>query len=83
LSHELIIIHCDSHGAIHLAKNQIYHERTKHINGMYHLILDIMSKDVVLVKNIDIVENPANMLRKPISAIKFKHCLNLIDSCST
>jgi L-arabinose isomerase len=50
---------------------------------MYHLILDIMSKDVVLVKNIDIVENPANMLTKPISTIKFKHCLDLIGSCNT
>ena len=29
---------CDSQSSIHLAKNQVYHARTKHINFRYHFV---------------------------------------------
>jgi len=29
-------VHCDSQSAIHLAKDHIYHKRTKHIDVKYH-----------------------------------------------
>ncbi|KAF3626835.1 putative ribonuclease H protein-like [Capsicum annuum] len=34
-----IIIFCDSQSAIHLTKDQMYHERAKHIDIKYHFIL--------------------------------------------
>ena len=33
-----MVLHCDSQSAIHLAKNQVYHARTKHIAVRYHKI---------------------------------------------
>ena len=30
------IVHCDSHSAIDLSKNTMYHERVKHIDVRYH-----------------------------------------------
>ena len=33
-----MVLHCDSQSAIHLAKNQVYHARTKHIVVQYHKI---------------------------------------------
>jgi len=29
-------VHCDSQSAIHLAKDHMYHKRTKHIDVRYH-----------------------------------------------
>ena len=73
-----IDILCDSQSAIHLTKDQMFHERTKHIDIKYHFVRDIISRGDILVKKISTHENPADMLTKPLPRIKFKHCLNLI-----
>lgn len=33
-----LIVLCDSQSAIHLAKNPVYHTRTKHIETKYHFV---------------------------------------------
>ena len=38
LHQEGTIIFCDSQNAIHLTKNQMYHERTKHIDVRYYFV---------------------------------------------
>ncbi|CAA7023986.1 unnamed protein product [Microthlaspi erraticum] len=40
-------IHCDSQSALALAKNSVYHERTKHIATKYHFIRDIVAEGTV------------------------------------
>ena len=40
---------CDSQRTIHLAKNQVYHARTKHIDGRYHFMGEIIEEGGVLV----------------------------------
>ena len=64
--------------AIHLIKNQIYHERTKHIDVRLHFIRDEVSKGAVLVTTIHIDINPANTLTKVVPTAKFKFCVNLM-----
>ena len=83
LSQELIVIYCDSQSAIHLTKNQMYHERTKHIDVRYHFIREIIAQGDLLVKKIGTVDNPADMMTKSIPAVKFKHCLDLVGVRST
>jgi len=36
--HHSVRIHCDSYSAIHLAKDHMYHKRTKHIDVRSHKI---------------------------------------------
>lgn len=36
-------VFCDSWSTIHLTKNQMYHDHTKHIDLRYHFIQDIIS----------------------------------------
>ncbi|KAK3011604.1 hypothetical protein RJ639_011011 [Escallonia herrerae] len=72
LKHESSTVYCDSQSAIHLTKNQMFHERTKHID-------DVVSQGTVMVEKISTNENPADMMTKHILEIKFKHCLDLIS----
>ena len=74
-----IKVHCDSQSAIHLAKNQVYHARTKHIDVRYHFVREILEEGGVIIQKIRTTENPADMMTKVVTAVKFKHCLDLIN----
>lgn len=36
-------VHCDSQSAIQLAKNQVYHARTKHVDVQYHFGQEVLT----------------------------------------
>ena len=38
-----IVVHCDSRSAIHLSKDQMFRERTKHIDVKYHFICEVIA----------------------------------------
>ena len=81
LKQDITVVYCDSQSAIHLSKNQMYHERTKHIDVRYHFLRKIISQGAIIVKKIGNSDNPADMLTKPISISKFKHYLDIIGVC--
>ena len=74
-------LHCDSQSAIYLAKHQIYHARTKHIDVRFHKIRELIVTGEIILEKIDTSENAADMLTKPVPTNKFKHCLDLISVC--
>ena len=76
---EKVIVYCDNQSTIHLTKNQMYHERTKHIDIKLHYIRDVVSQGKVSVEKIHTDDNPVDMITKPVSGIKFDKCLNLIN----
>ena len=82
LVHDVTIVHYDSQSAIHLTRDQMFHERTKYIDVRYHFIRDIISQDDVTVTKIGTANNPANMLTKSLPIVKFKYCSDLIGVCS-
>ena len=59
----------------------MYHERTKNIDVSYHFFREVMTQDIVTVKTIATTENSVDMFTKPLSVLKFKHCLDLIGAC--
>ena len=71
---------CDSQSAIHLVKNKVYHARTKHNDVRYHFVREIIEEGGVLVQNIKTDDNPADILTKVVTTIKFNHCLDLINT---
>ena len=77
-----MVLHCDSQSAIHLAKNQVYHARTKHIAMQYHKIREWFSSSDISLSKILTSENASGMLTKLVPTNKFKHCLDLIGVCS-
>ena len=78
LKQDITVVYCDSQSAIHLSRNQLYHERTKHIDVRYHFLREIILQGANIVKKIGTSDNPADLLMKPISVSKFKHCLSII-----
>ncbi|KAH7852964.1 hypothetical protein Vadar_031538 [Vaccinium darrowii] len=76
---EHVTVYCDSQSAIHLAKNQVHHSRTKHIDVRFHFIREVIEDGEVLLEKIGTVDNPADMLTKVVTGVKFKHCLDLIN----
>ena len=57
-----------------MAKNQVYHARTKHINVRFHFIREILDELDIELKKIHTKENPANMHIKVVSGVKFTYC---------
>ena len=72
-------LHCDSQSAIYLAKNQVYHARTKHIDVRFHKIKKLITFGQILLQKIHTSENAADILTKPVTSDKFKHCLDLLN----
>ncbi|KAK4400677.1 Retrovirus-related Pol polyprotein from transposon TNT 1-94 [Sesamum angolense] len=42
-------LHCESQSAIYLAKNQVYHARTKHIDVRYHKIRELIASGEIIL----------------------------------
>ena len=75
-------IGCDNNGAISLAKNQVFHERSKHIDVRLHFVREEIENGRVKVFKIHTSENPTDMLTKPLSKEKFDLCMQLVGLCS-
>ncbi|KAG8500185.1 hypothetical protein CXB51_004397 [Gossypium anomalum] len=75
---QISTIFCDSQSAIFLTKDQMFHERTKHIDVRYHFIRDIIARGDIVVSKISTHENPADMMTKSLPITKFEHCLDLV-----
>jgi len=54
-------INCDSMSAIYLAKNHVYHARTKHIDIRFHFVWEIFNESDIELLKIHTKENPADM----------------------
>lgn len=75
-----VTIHDDSQSVIHLTKHQMFYERSKHIDIKLHFVKDVIESGLIKVKKTPKKENLTYMLTKPLPAMKFKHCMNLVNS---
>ena len=78
---EAVSIGCDNQSALSLAKHQVYHEKSKHIDVRLHFIREEIEKGKVKVFKVHTSENPADMLTKPLSKEKFQLCMRMMNLC--
>ncbi|PHT38008.1 hypothetical protein CQW23_21581 [Capsicum baccatum] len=64
--------------AIFLMKDQIFHERTKHIDVRYHFVHEIIARCDIVVRKFSNHDNLANMITKTLPSAKFEHCLDFV-----
>ncbi|XP_031263525.1 secreted RxLR effector protein 161-like [Pistacia vera] len=72
-------IYSDSQSAIHLSKNHVYHDRTKHVDVRFHFVRDLVAQGLIILKKVLTEDNPADMGTKIVTVAKFKHCLNQLS----
>ncbi|KAG8481224.1 hypothetical protein CXB51_025964 [Gossypium anomalum] len=75
---QISTVFCDSQSAIFLTKDQMFYERTKHIDVRYHFVRNIIARGDIVVSKISTHENPADMMTKSLPITKFEHCLDLV-----
>ena len=51
------VVFSDSQSALHLCKNLVFHEKTKHVNVRYHFIMEKMAEGEVEVEKISTNDN--------------------------
>ncbi len=68
-------LYTDNNGALLLAKNPVFHERTKHIAVKYHYIRDLISQGIIDLIYIPTKENKSDGFTKPLEKTKFKEFL--------
>ncbi|GJR61822.1 retrovirus-related pol polyprotein from transposon TNT 1-94 [Tanacetum coccineum] len=73
-----VAVNCDNQGAIHLSRNHVFHERTKHINVRYHFIREVLEAKTVKVLKVGTEHNVADALTKVVPGRKLQHCLELL-----
>ncbi|GJV41329.1 hypothetical protein Tco_1419769, partial [Tanacetum coccineum] len=74
-----VAVNCDNQGAIHLSRNHVFHERTKHINVRYHFFREVLEAKTIEVLKVGIEHNVADALTKVVPGHKLQHCLELLS----
>lgn len=69
---EKTLIRVDNKSAIALAKNPVFHRRSKHIQKRFHFIRECVERDHIDVEHVPGTEQKADILTKALAKIKFK-----------
>ena len=69
---EMSILHSDSHSAIFLAKNSVFHSKSKHIQTKYHFIRYLIEDKLIILEKIYGSKNPADMLTKGVTSYEYR-----------
>jgi hypothetical protein len=64
------VLYVDNQGSIALAKNPVYHARTKHIDVQHHFIRNLVEERVIDLVYVHTSENVADVLTKPLAKAK-------------
>ncbi|RYA67734.1 hypothetical protein DD598_27140 [Enterobacter cloacae complex sp. 2DZ2F16B1] len=73
------ILHCDSQSAIALARNPVFHAKTKHIEVRYHFIRTLLEEGQLKLGKVHTSENPADMFTKVVNKEKLSFFSSSID----
>ena len=65
------VLHSDSQSAIALARNPVFHSKSKHIDVRYHFIRDVLAQKQLQLVKVHTDDNPSNALTKSLVFERF------------
>ena len=78
IEQDMLKINCNIMSAFYLIKNQVYHAKTKHIDVRFYFVREIFDEGDIELLKIHTKENPADMLTKVVTGVKFIYCKELL-----
>ncbi|MCO5588484.1 hypothetical protein L7F22_042441 [Adiantum nelumboides] len=78
IKEETPMLHCDNQSAIQLARNPVYHSKTKHVDVKCHFIREMVEDKQVQLVKVYITDNFADLLTKGLPGESFAHCRKLL-----
>ncbi|KAK3039791.1 hypothetical protein RJ639_027104 [Escallonia herrerae] len=66
-----VLLQCDNQSALDLAKNQVFHARTKYIDVRYHRVREWINSKQIVVHKVHTNDNAADMLTKTVTTEKW------------
>jgi hypothetical protein len=76
---EVVELKVDSKSTLALAKNPVFHERSKHIRIKYHFICSYLEDGSIKAEYISSTDQLADILTKSLGKTKFKEIREIID----
>lgn len=73
-----VVLYIDNKSAIDLAKNPVFHGRSKHIDIRFHFIRECVERGEVIVKHVRTDLQRADCLTKALALVKFEKMRKLL-----
>eukprot|EP00253_Pinus_taeda_P002168 PITA_02168 len=76
---------CHNQGVLKLAKNPVFHERTKHVENHCHYIRQLVEDGSVQLRYVPTTEQPTNIFTKPLGPdkfVKFRGSIGVVNRLS-
>lgn len=73
-----VVLYIDNKSAIDLAKNPVFHGRSKHIDIRYHFIRECVERGEIILRHVNTNKQRADVLTKALSRAKFEEMRELL-----